>query len=152
MAARLPILGPVWRWTSLAEFLHLLGLLLESDIPLSQAVTMAGEGVVDRAVRVNARALVRGLEGGESLATLIERRSYFPEGLGAMLAWAERHDCLPSALHMLAEMFEGRARSQASFSSTVFSVMTVLAILGGIAAVVVGCMVPLIQLINKLSG
>ena len=27
---RLPLLGPVWKWTSLAEFFHLLGLLLES--------------------------------------------------------------------------------------------------------------------------
>ena len=53
---------------------------------------------------------------------------------------------------MMAEMFEGRARAQASFASTVCSVLTVLAILSGIAAVVFGVLAPMITLIQKLSG
>ena len=39
LAGRIPVLGKVWRWTSLSEFCHLLGLLLESDIPLGSPST-----------------------------------------------------------------------------------------------------------------
>ena len=128
--SRIPLVGPVWRWTSLAEFCHLLGMLLESSVPLAEAVPMAGEGVVDADVRAAARALTRDLDRGEPLASAVARQSLFRAGLGPIIAWAEQHRSLAEALHMLGEMFEARARAQASFASTVFTVMTVLMILG----------------------
>jgi type II secretory pathway component PulF len=150
--SRIPLVGPVWRWTSLAEFCHLLGLLLESAIPLAEAVPMAGEGVVDADVRAAARALTHDLSRGEPLATAIARRPLFRAGLGPIIAWAEQHRTLAEALHMLGEMFEARARAQASFASTVFTVLTVLMILVSLLAVIAGVFVPLIQTIQKLSG
>jgi general secretion pathway protein F len=152
LAGSIPLLGPVWRWTSLAEFSHLLGLLLESELPLVEAVPMAGQGVADLQVRNVARSMTGDLERGDSLAAAIGRRPFFPEGLGQIMAWAEKHQSMPGALHMLAEMFEGRARAQAHFVGTICNVLTVLAILGGIAAVIGGVMIPMIQLIQKLSG
>ena len=47
LAARVPLVGPLGRWTTLAEFCHLLGLLLEAELPLSEALPMAAEGVQD---------------------------------------------------------------------------------------------------------
>ena len=47
LAARLPIVGAVWRSTSHAEFCHLLALLLESDLPLPEALRLTGQGVQD---------------------------------------------------------------------------------------------------------
>lgn len=150
--SRLPLLGPVWKWTSLAEFCHLLGLLLESEIPLAEAVAMAGEGVVDASVRAVARSMTSDLARGESLAKIIARRSYFPEGLGPIVAWAEQHQSLAEALHMLGEMFEARAQSHASFASTVCTSLTLLLILFGVSAVIFGVLLPLTQMIAKLSG
>jgi type II secretory pathway component PulF len=152
MASRLPLLGPVWRWTSLAEFCHLLGLLLESEMPLVEALPLAGEGVTDADVRAVSRSLTHEVERGDSLAKSIGRRSLFPEGFGQIVAWAEKHQSLTEALHMLGEMFEARARSQAIFASTVFSVLTVLVILAGGTAIVIGVLLPMIDLIQKLSG
>jgi general secretion pathway protein F len=152
IASRLPLIGPVWRWTSHAEFCHLLGLLLESELPLVEAVPLAGEGVADADLRAVSRGITRDLEGGDSLALAVGRRPFFPEGMGSIMAWAETHQSLAPALHVLAEMFEARARTQATFASTVCSVLTVLSILVGITAVVFGILTPLIQLIQKLSG
>jgi type II secretory pathway component PulF len=150
--SRLPLLGPVWKWTSLAEFCHLLGLLLESEVPLTEAVPMAGAGVVDANLRAVARSLASDLERGEPLAAAIGRRRYFPEGLGGIVGWAQNHQGLGEALHMLGEMFEARARSQATFASTVLTVLTVILIVLGIGLVVVGLFIPLYTLIEKLSG
>jgi type II secretory pathway component PulF len=149
---RLPLIGPVWRWTSLAEFCHLLGLLLESELPLAEAVPLAGDGVADADVRAAARGIARDLDGGDTLALAVGHRPYFPAGLGSILAWAEQHEALASTLHVVAEMFEARARSQAAFASMVFGALTVLMILTGILAVLFGVVAPMIQLIQKLSG
>jgi type II secretory pathway component PulF len=150
--SRLPLLGPVWKWTSLAEFCHLLGLLLESEVPLTEAVPMASAGVIDADLRAAAKSLASDLEHGEPLAGAIGRRSYFPEGLGGIVGWAQNHQGLAEALHMLGEMFEARARSQASFASTVLTVLTLLMIVLGVGLVVLGVFIPLYQLIEKLSS
>jgi type II secretory pathway component PulF len=147
-----PLLGPVWHWTSLAEYCHLLGLLLESELPLVEAVPMAGDAVPDAGIRSAAMAIRRDLAAGEPLARAIARRSLFPEGLAELVAWAEQHRSLPGALHMMGEMFEARARAQASFASAVCTVLSLIVILGGVLAVLFGLVAPLIQLIQKLSG
>jgi type II secretory pathway component PulF len=152
MLSRLPLLGPVWKWTSLAEFCHLFGLLLESEVPLTEAVPMAGEGVADADLRAALGSLSGDLKRGEPLAAAIGRRSYFPDGLMGIVGWAQEHQSLAEAMHMLGEMFEARARSQATFASTVLTVLTVLMIVLGIGLVVLGVFIPLYQLIGKLAG
>jgi type II secretory pathway component PulF len=152
VAKRIPLSGPVWHSTSLAEFCHLLGLLLESEVPLVEAVALAGDGVVDRDAHAAGRALRRDLERGDTLTASMARRSFFPGGVVSIVAWAEQNRCLPRALGMLGAMFEARARTQAQFASTVCSVLTMLAILLCVAAILVGVFGPLIQLIRSLSG
>jgi type II secretory pathway component PulF len=148
----LPLFGPVWRWTSLAEFCHLLGLLVESEVPLVEAIPMAGEGVPDSKLRAVAALLARDVARGDSLARAINRPSFFPEGLPAIVSWAEDHRCLPATLHMLGEMFEARARSQANLASTVCGVLCLIVILGGILVVIFGVFAPMYQMIQKLSA
>ena len=55
-------------------------------------------------------------------------------------------------LHMAGEMFEARARGQATFAGTVMAVLAVILVLWGIFTVVVGLMLPMITLISRLSG
>jgi type II secretory pathway component PulF len=152
MLSRLPLLGGVWKSTSLAEFYHLMGLLLESEVPLPEAVSMAGEGVMDADLRAVTRVMTSELEQGQPLAAALHGRSYFPEGLGGIVAWAQQHQSLPEALHMLGEMFEARARTQATFAGTVLTVLTVMMVVFGVGLVVLGVFLPLLQLIQKLSG
>jgi type II secretory pathway component PulF len=147
-----PVLGAVWWNTSLAEFCHLLALLLESEIPLSTSLKLTGEGVGDASVERACRALAADVEGGLPLSLAIARQPLFPRGLSRLLRWAEGQQTLPESLDMAGEMFAARARAQASFAGAVLSVLSVLSILAGIAAVVVGLFIPLITLISKLSG
>jgi type II secretory pathway component PulF len=152
LAARVPLVGPLGRWTTLAEFCHLLGLLLEAELPLSEALPMAAEGVQDADLIAACRAMSRQVASGESLATAFGVRSIFPKGLGRILSWAEGHRSLPEAMHMAGEMFAARARSQATFAATVLSVLSVIIILGGLGLIIPAVMVPMINLIQKLSG
>ncbi len=148
----LPVLGWVWRWTSLAEFCHLLGLLLECDVPLTQAVRLAGEGVQDAGMDSASRRAASDIEAGQSLSRAVSRRSIFPAGLARLLGWAESKDALAETLHMAGDMFAAQARSQATFASTVYGVASVIAVLIGIGVFLVAIMLPLISLVSKLNG
>jgi general secretion pathway protein F len=151
MASQLPILGGVWRWTSLAEFCHLLGLLLENRLPLPEALRLTGEGVQDASVESTCLRMADAVESGQDLARAMAERRLFPTGLPRLVRWGERQGSLTDVLHMAGEMFEARASAHAAFAGSVLGVLSVLLILWGLFTIVGGLMLPLVHLIYKLT-
>lgn len=151
IAGRLPLIGRVWRATSLAEFCHLLALLLESRLPLPEALRLTGEGVQDSDIDASCRDLANQVESGRSLAQAMEKTSRFPVGLPRLVGWAENQESLPEVLHMAGAMFEARGRSYATFVGTVLNVLCVL-IVFQMVWFVPALFLPLITLISRLSG
>jgi general secretion pathway protein F len=151
LAGRPPLLGTVWRSTSLAEFCHLLALLLESRLPLPEALRLAGEGVQDADVDAACRQMECRVESGRTLAHAIAELRYFPAGLARLLHWAEREQALPEVLHMAGSMFEARARSYSAFVGTVLNVLCAVLVFGMIL-IVPALFAPLFTLISRLAG
>jgi general secretion pathway protein F len=150
LAGRLPLVGPVWRATALAEFCHLLALLLESDLPLPEAIRLTGEGVQDADLDASCRVVAAQVESGKSLSQAMAARPFFPLGLPRLLHWAEHQKSLPEVLHMAGAMFEARARSSASFVGTVLTFLCVILVLT-MLLVVPALFAPLFTLISRLS-
>jgi type II secretory pathway component PulF len=208
LVSKLPIVGGVWRYTSWAEFCHLLGLLLESHLPLPDALRLTGEGVQHADLERVCQSMAMEVEQGKTLAeamgartpepavrptpaetpvgelvvkgaahafdhvvgaggwtsslteeTLVASaadpsavRSAVPAGLPRLLQWADSESAMAEILHMAGEMYEARARAQATFAGTVMAVLSVVIVLWGIFTVIGGLILPLITLISKLSG
>lgn len=160
LISRLPVVGPLWRYTAWAEFCHLLALLLEAEAPMPDALRMAGRGVdnagIDRACEEMARQVERGASlsdalSGRALSASDVRRS-MPVGLSSLLKWAEDHSTIAEILRMAGEMFQARSGAQAKFAGTVLGVITVIGGIFGVGTVVVGLFLPLITLISRLAG
>jgi type II secretory pathway component PulF len=151
LLGQIPLIGKVWRLTSLAEFCHLLALLIESRLPLAEALRLTGEGVQDSRIRSACQSMASEIERGQSLFQSMEDRPLFPRGLSRLIRWGESQHTLPEVLHMAGSMFESRSRTHASFSGTVLTVLCVLLIFA-MMMVVPALFLPLINLISKLSG
>jgi general secretion pathway protein F len=152
MATKLPITGGVWRSISLAEFAHLLALLLESRLSLPEALRLTGEGVQNRDLDRACQEMATAVEQGTPLALAMASRSELPSGLPRLLRWASDRNAIAEILHMAGEMFEARARGQATFAGTVMAVLSAFVVLWGVFTVVFGLMLPIITLISRLSG
>jgi general secretion pathway protein F len=148
----IPVVGAVWRSTSLSEFCHLLALLLESEVPLGEALRLTGNGVCDRALARDCTGLSRAVESGLTLSESVSRQGSFPRGMPRILKWAESQGSLPDALRMVGEMFAADARAQAGYLGTVASVLAFLTILFGVTFVVLGVIWPMMTLISRLAG
>jgi general secretion pathway protein F len=151
LASRMPLVGTVWRATSLAEFCHLLALLLESQLPLPEALRLTGDGVQDADIERSCKLMAGQLEKGRSLAEAMVNRRPFPAGLARLLRWAETQRTLPEVLHLAGSMYEARARAGASFVGAVLNVLCMLLVLS-MLVVVPALFAPLITLISSLSG
>lgn len=152
LISSIPMFGPLLRWTSLAEFCHLTGLLVESEMPLPEALELAGRGVGDAELARAGETLRASVEEGHPLSEAVVAWPRCPAGLTEVLADSEDRGDLAPSLHLAGDMFEARARTHASFLTTFFAAATLLLILWGGGFVVTALYLPLIQLISRLAG
>lgn len=150
IACGLPLLGAVLRSMSLAEFCHLLALLVDGRLPLSEALRLTGRGIEDSSIDRDCLVMASRVESGESLARAMATRSRFPVGLARLLRWAENQKSIPEVLHMAGSIYEARARAQARFVGIVLNFLCVLMVFGMLLAVP-ALLTPLINLIVRLS-
>jgi type II secretory pathway component PulF len=148
----IPVLGPILRYASLTEFCHLLAMLIEADLPLPLALELAGQGVRDAEVAEATGRMRRAVEGGEPLSGAVLLWKSIPAGLGQLFYWSEGHRNLPEALHLAGDMFESRARSQSGFASVVLATFLLLLILWWVGFAVATLYLPMLSLIERLSG
>jgi general secretion pathway protein F len=151
LSTRIPIAGPMWRMTSLAEYCHILALLVESKMPLPEALPLAGEGARDLDLEQASRSMASLVAGGAPLAQAMARQPLFPPGLPRLIDWADRHLSLPEVLHIAASMFEARARAQSVILASFVTAVCVIMILTQVL-IIPALFVPLITLISRLSG
>ena len=150
--SRVPIIGPLWRWSGLAELSRLLAALLDAGLPLPDALVTAGEGVADTSVVETAHELAEGVRQGSAFSQTLRTAPRVPRMLLPVIEWGERSAALPEALRTVAQVLEARVRGRARWLR--MTLPPILFVLIGVT--VLGCIVnlllPLIDLINKLTG
>ena len=152
---KIPVVGPLYQATSLADFFQVLSWLVDANIPLPTALPLAGEGTGDSAIKSACVAAATRVQEGQPLAMALAGTPPFPDGLGQFLGWAEQSGSTGEALRLASSMFEVRANNLGRFSSMLVSafVLTMIAIWVGLLTM--GLYLPLlsmIQLLGALSG
>jgi type II secretory pathway component PulF len=151
LATHIPLFGPIWASVRLSEFCRLLALLMESQLPLPEAIRLAGEGIEDSGLNRACALLARDVEAGRPFAASMSKLVRFPRGLSRLLGWAEDKMALPELLHLAAALFETEARSRATVAGTIVSILSVTIVLA-LIMVIPALFLPLITLISRLSG
>lgn len=147
-----PLVGPIWRWSSLAEFCNILALLLDAELPMAEALRLAGGGVRDADLAATAERMAGAVAGGSSLGAAAEGQRTLPDGFARFLSWTEVQPSPAGALRLAAGIFEARARAQAQFAGTFVGSLSVIAAIWGVAIVVFALFWPLLSLLNALAG
>ncbi len=148
----IPVFGSLLRYTALAEFCHLSGMLLEAEVPLPEALRLAGDAVRDPDLAETCGRMARLVDSGLPLSEALAAWPAIPAGLGQLLGWSERSETLPAALRAAGAMFEARARSQANFSGNVAATLLTLLILWWVGFALAVIYVPLFQAIRYMAG
>jgi general secretion pathway protein F len=151
LARSVPLFGWIWAPARLAEFCRLLALLLESRLPLPEALRLTGKGIEDSGMEHACDVLALEVESGRSIASAMTKQRRFPPGLSRLLGWAENQMTLSEVLQLAGALFETRARSQTTLVGTIVTVVCVVLVLS-LVLVIPAMFLPLITLISRLSG
>ncbi|MFN0055117.1 MAG: type II secretion system F family protein [Planctomycetales bacterium] len=151
LVCRIPLFGPILRWTAMARFSQLLSLLIENSVPLNEALPLAGKGARDPEIEHDCRAVAAEVARGETLEVAARRLHRFPVSFAQALSWDQSASGLPDVLQSLGDMYAGRVRMAISLILAIFPTLLLIAVGGGIGFLVVAMFLPLIELLNQLS-
>ncbi len=148
---RLPMVGPVLRWSHLSQFARLMGLLLEQEVSLPDALRVTAVGLRDANLARECCRVADDTEKGRPLDESLAARRQFPASLIPMIQWGQRAPALPDAFRAAAEMFEGRVRAHGTLLETMLLPIVFLAVLVFVGVFVIALFLPLISLIQRLT-
>jgi type II secretory pathway component PulF len=148
----MPVIGPLVRWSRLTRFARLMGLLLEQGIPLPEALRLAAAGLSDAYLAAGCRAAAAEVEAGRPLSESLATHRQFPPSMIPIMEWGQNAVALPDAFRSAAEAFEGRAGNQANFMEAALLPLTFLIVVAFVGSFIIGLFMPMINLIQKMSG
>jgi type II secretory pathway component PulF len=151
MLYKIPMIGPVLRWSHLAQFGRMMNLLLEQRVPLPDALQLTSEGLRDANLAAACRDVADEVANGHALYQSLAQRAQFPLSMIPVIEWGQRAPALPDAFRAVAEMFEGRVRSQSPLLEAILLPMMLMVIVTFVGVFLVAMMLPMISLIQKLS-
>lgn len=149
---RIPVLGQIIEKAALARFSGILGLLLEAGIDLPRAVRIAAEGTGNRVVERVLKNVAVEVEKGNELGEAMGRAAAMPPTLAWRVGVGEETGSLPDALLRMSRFYAGQVDSLITSLAGLLEPVLIIVIGSGVALLVVGMFLPLVAVIQNLSG
>lgn len=146
----IPLVGPLWRFSRLADFSRWMALLLDHGLPLPVALRVAGEAVQSPEFRTASRLTAERVEAGCPLDEAVARQWQFPPNLTPLLGWGQKASAMAEAFRAAAELFQRGAASHLALVESVLPPMIFLAVAGVLLTMIAGMLLPLLFLIRRL--
>jgi general secretion pathway protein F len=145
-----PWMRGLMRQSATASFADLTALLVEHDVPLPDAVELAGRSAGNADLERASESLAAGLRGGQGELTHLPHG--FPPLLGWLMAYGNRQGQLAPALRHAGETYRRRAWLEAEVLRT-FLPIVLMIVVGATAVLAYGLLlfVPFSTLLNQLS-
>lgn len=106
-AIRLPVIGNTMQYYNLANTCRTLGLLLQSGIPITEALPITADTTANLLYKRELHIMSKVVARGEKMSTrFIKNRTLFPEIVPHMVAVGERSGNLSNSLIYLSELYE----------------------------------------------
>jgi type II secretory pathway component PulF len=147
-----PVVGRVYRASLVARFLRAVSTSVATGIPLPQAMRLGSGATGSTLLISDAERLAGEVEQGRSIFVASQSMQLIPPLFGFCVQVAAGRDALPLAIGQLARSYEHRAvHTQALLRVILFPLL--VAMVGAFLAFgVVAMFLPLVSLINAVSG
>ncbi len=146
---KLPLVGALLRRLIMARFAKVLGLLLESGVPIIRAIEITGEVAVNRKYREFFRTVREELVEGGSLSASLRSSDLFPPLLVHMVSVGEKGGKLEAMLLKAGNSYEKEFNASVARFMSLLEPLLVLAMGLAVGIVVLAVLLPIFQL-NQL--
>jgi type II secretory pathway component PulF len=149
-----PLFGPTLRYGALAEYCHLLAILIDHHIPLPEALKLAGDGVSDWNLREGSHLLSQRAEAGDAPGQggFIP---HFPRDILNVMSWdvSDRRDGQSPGdiVRGAGEIYVAHAEVHSRTITAALEPVAILMVACIMSMFVISMFLPLVKLLNDLS-
>lgn len=152
MKLRSPVFGQLFSKTAIARFTRTLGTLMSSGVPVLQALNIvrdtAGNEVLSRAIQ----SVHDSVKEGDSMSMPLEASGVFPGMVVSMVDVGEETGALPEMLMRVADNYDDEVDTAVTGLTSVIEPIMIVALALIIGTIVIAMFLPLIQIIQGMTG
>ena len=147
---RLPIFGSFVKYSQLSSFCRNLGIMLESGIPIIEALEISSEAMGNEVFKADVKKIGQAVEKGKSIEEALKKEKFFefPSILARMVGVGEKTGHLEQNLLYLADFYEEEVDSVSKNFANILEPVMLL----GIGLVVGFVALAIISPIYQLTG
>ncbi len=148
MKLRIPVLGNLLRKASVSRFALTFGTLLESGLPVLEALAVVKK-VVDNALLADTIEMVRQkVAEGADIATPLKNSKVFPPVVGYMIAVGEESGRLEDLLKKMAQAYDEEVELAAQKLTALLEPMMIVVMAFMVGFIVLAILLPILQMSN----
>lgn len=149
---KMPLFGQLFLKTATARFSRTLGTLLQSGVPMLQALNIvrdtSGNEVVARAIQ----RVHDSVKEGDNMSMPLEASGVFPSMVVSMVDVGEETGALPEMLMKIADSYDDEVDTAVEGLTSVIEPIMIILLALIIGTIVIAMFVPLISIISKMSA
>ncbi len=146
-----PLFGHLSRMAVLARFSRTLGTLMQSGVPILQALTIVKETLNNEVVSEAVQDIHDHIKEGEPMAAPVEANRIFPPIFGGMVEVGEETGELPAMLLKVADMYEDEVDNTVAGLSSIIEPVLIVLLAVVVGTIVIAMFLPMVSIIGNLS-
>ncbi|MEM6799461.1 MAG: type II secretion system F family protein [Planctomycetota bacterium] len=141
-----PGIGEVCQKLSVGRMCRLMGLMIESGVPLLEALQLVGKSMKNHVYRELMTDLEEAVVNGQGLTASLEESPVFPPAAAEMIGTAERSGKLGEVLRMVGAYFEEEGEASARTAVSALEPLITVGMGAVVSVVVLAVMLPVFDL------
>jgi type IV pilus assembly protein PilC len=149
---KFPVIGSVISKVAIARFTRTLGTLVQSGVPILQALTIVKETAGNLVVANAVAAVYDSVKEGETITAPLEKSAVFPPMVISMVDVGEQTGALPEMLLKIADNYDEEVDNAVSAMTSLLEPIMIVFLAVVVGSIVIALFLPLITLIDKLGS
>jgi type IV pilus assembly protein PilC len=149
---KLPVIGSVISKVAIARFTRTLGTLVQSGVPILQALTIVKETAGNLVVANAVAAVYESVKEGETITAPLEKSAVFPPMVISMVDVGEQTGALPEMLLKIADNYDEEVDNAVTAMTSLLEPIMIVFLAVIVGSIVIALFLPLITLIDKLGS
>jgi type IV pilus assembly protein PilC len=148
----LPIMGPVLQKISVARFTRTLGTLLQSGVPILDALEICAKTSGNVVLESGIMHVRQRISEGQNMAEPLTEAKVFPEMVVQMIGVGEQTGALDQMLNKIADFYEEETDVAVASMTSMLEPIMMVGIGGMVGVVLVSMYLPIFELAGNIKG
>ncbi len=147
-----PVFGPLLRKVAVAKFTRTLGTLINSGVPIIEALNVASGTAGNKIVEEAIKGVRASISEGRTIAAPLQESGIFPNMVVQMISVGETTGALDQMLNKIADFYDQEVDTAVDALTSLIEPFMIVFLGGTIGSIIVAMYLPIFKMAGAISG